>query len=139
MKHAEDKERFIELRAEGRSYADIAAQLEVSKTTLIAWGKELAAEVANAKTLRMDALFETYRVAKAKRVEAFGKRLEAILTELDKRDLADVPTVALLKLALGYGDRLKAEAGPLTMLGQERDELLASVIEGNMTRETWPI
>ena len=134
MKSTEEKERFVELRAEGRSYADIAAALDTSKQTLVTWGKELQKEVANARTLRLDALFETYAVAKAKRVEVFGKRLEAILAELDTRNLADVPTVALLKLALDYGDRLKAEAAPLTLKG---DALLPEL--DLFITETWPI
>lgn len=130
------KERFIELRAEGRSYADIAAELNVSKPTLIAWGKEFQKEVANARTLRLDGLFERYAVAKGKRIEAFGNRLQAILAELDTRNLADVPTTALLKLALDYGDRLKAEAVPLTMQGEDRPFDMDSVL--STTRETWP-
>jgi transposase-like protein len=138
MKSAEEKERFIELRAEGRSYADIAEQLNVSKPTLIAWGKDLQKEVANARTLRLDALFEKYAVAKSKRVEVFGKRLEAILTELDTRTLSDVPTPALLKLALDYGDRLRAEAEPLTIQGRERT-VMELLVEGGKTRESWRI
>ena len=133
MKNAKDKERFIELRAEGRSYADIAAALNVSKPTLIAWGKELQKEVANARTLRLDALFEKYAVAKSKRVEVFGKRLDAILTELDTRPLSDVKTDALLKLALDYGDRLKDEAVPLTMQGEDSLDFAMPTI-----RDTWP-
>jgi len=130
------KERFVELRAEGKSYADIAAELNVSKPTLITWGKELQKEVANARTLRMDGLFERYAVAKGKRVEAFGKRLEGILAELDTRNLADVPTTALLKLALDYGDRLKAEAEPLTIQGEDRPFDMDAIL--STTRETWP-
>jgi len=123
MKNANDKERFIELRAEGRSYADIAVALKVSKPTLIAWGKELQKDILNARTLRMDELFEKYAVAKAKRVEVFGKRLEAIMTELDKRDLSDCLTPTLLALALKYGESLKAEYEPLKLLGEEQSWL----------------
>jgi len=123
---AELQERFIELRAEGRSYADIAADLDVSKPTLIAWAKDLADDISNAKTIRLDALFERYRVGKAKRIEAFGKRLDAILTELDTRDLAEVKTDALLALALKYGDAMKAEAEPLELRGR-----------GTIFPETW--
>jgi len=119
MKNAQDKERFIELRAEGRSYTDIAAALNVSKPTLITWGKEFQKEIGNARTLRLDELFEKYAVAKSKRVEVFGKRLEAILTELDKRDLADVPTSSLLTLALKYGESLKAEHESLSLKGDD--------------------
>lgn len=132
------QERFIELRAEGRSYADIAAALDVSKTTLIEWGKALKKEVANARTLRLDALFQLYAVAKAKRVEVFGKRLEAILAELDKRDLTDVPTPALLKLALEYGQRLKDEEADLTIQGDARDPMIG-LCESLVSTETWNI
>ena len=113
------KERFIELRAEGRSYADIAGILEVSKPTLIEWSRELQAELTRARTLRMDALFEKYAVSKQKRVEVFGKRLEAILTELEGRTLTDIKTEALLRLALVYGENLKAEAQTLRFYGEE--------------------
>ena len=115
MKNVEDKERFIELRAEGRSYADIAAVLKVSKPTLIAWSKELSLEVQNARNLRLDVLFEKYAVAKTKRVEVFGKRLDAILKELDTRDLKEVGTPTLLALALKYGENLREEYVPLKL------------------------
>lgn len=118
---ADLKERFIELRAEGRSYADAAALLGVSKTTLIAWGRELREDVTAAKRLRTEALFERFAVSREKRIEAFGKRLKAILAELDKRDLKDVKTDALLSLALRYGERLAAEAELLTQEAEKQD------------------
>lgn len=133
------KERFIDLRAEGRSYADIAEKLEVSKPTLIAWGHELEKEVANARTLHFDALFERYAVGKAKRIEVFGKRLEAILKELDTRDLKDIPTSYLLTLALKYGEHLAAEAEPLELQGEQQTvDVLADKLF-KQTRETWNI
>ena len=118
MKNANDKENFIALRAEGRSFADIADILKTSKPTLITWSKELSRDIQNARTLRMDELFEKYQVAKAKRVEAFGERLNAILAELDKRNLDEVPTAILLGLALKYGESLKNEYEPLKLQGE---------------------
>lgn len=128
------KERFVELRAAGLSYAACAAQLNVSKPTLLDWGRELGVAVRNARALRMDELFERFHVAKAKRVEAFGRRLDALLAELDKRDLADVPSAALLALALKYGEALKAEAEPLSVQGEARipEPCL-------LDRETWDL
>jgi flagella basal body P-ring formation protein FlgA len=58
-------------------------------------------------------------VAKEKRVQAFGERLEAILTELDRRDLTEVPTPALLTLALKYGEHLREEYQPLELTERE--------------------
>ncbi len=130
------KERFIELRAAGLSYNAIAKQLNVSKPTLIRWSRELVKEIGNARALRMDELFERFAVAKGKRVEAFGKRLDAILKELDTRDLSDVATDKLLGIALKYGEALRAEYEPLT-LAREKDAF--DILEDLKTSETWPL
>lgn len=136
MKNAQEKERFIELRAEGRSYVDIAAALNISKPTLIAWGRELQKDIGNARTLRLDELFEKYAVAKSKRVEVFGKRLDAILTELDKRNLADVNTATLLALALKYGESLKSEHSTLSLQGED---LPFDWSPMTTAPDTWPV
>jgi len=52
-----------------------AGQLNVSKPTLIEWGRELTREIQNARTIRLDELFETFTVAKTARVEAVGRGL----------------------------------------------------------------
>ena len=109
------KERFIELRGAGRSFASIAEELQISKTTLISWSKGLALEIQNARGLRLDELYQRYAVGIERRIEAFGKRLDAILTELDKRDLAEIETDKLLTLALKYGESLRTEYEPLTL------------------------
>ena len=81
-------------------------------------------------------LFEKYAVAKSKRVEVFGKRLDAILAELDTRDLADVPTPVLLTLALKYGESLKTEYQPLSLRGEDIPFDFSS--SGNVPN-TWPV
>ena len=136
MKNANDKERFIELRAEGRSYADIAAALKVSKPTLIAWGKELQKDILNARTLRMDELFEKYAVAKAKRIEVFGTHLNAILAELGTRNLANIATSSLLTLALKYGEFMKDELEPLNLQGEDLPFDMSSI---SAVPDKWPV
>jgi hypothetical protein len=44
-----------------------------------------------------------------KRPKFFGERFEAIMAELKTRDLSKVPTNTLLKLALLYSEKAKAE------------------------------
>ncbi len=128
------QETFIELRAAGLSYAAIAKQMNVSKPTLIAWSRSLQKEIGNAKTVRMDELFERFMVAKSKRIEVFGKRLEDMLTELDKRDLSKVKTESLLSLALKYGEMLRTEYEPLALKG----ESTALDIDTFNVTATWP-
>lgn len=109
------RDQFIELRAKGLSYADIAKEIGVAKSTVCKWGKDFQIEVENAKTLHLDALYQKYVIAKEKRIEAFGKQLDEVLTELGLRDLKDVPTDRLFKIAFDLSDRLKAEVEPLQL------------------------
>ncbi|MBI2503609.1 MAG: hypothetical protein HYW07_10310 [Candidatus Latescibacteria bacterium] len=127
------KERFVELRAAGHSYEACAQELGVSKPTLISWARELVLELQNARALRLDELFERFAVSKARRVEAFGRRLEGILAELDKRDLAEVKTEVLLSLALKYGESLRDEYQPLAFQGEEDPGALLDLT----LRQTW--
>lgn len=119
MKPVEDKERFIELRASGLSYDAIAEQMNVSKPTLITWSRLLSKELSNARSARMDELFERFAVSKSKRVELFGGIMNGILAELSKRDLKEVSTEGLIKLALRYGAAMRDEHEPLLMQGFE--------------------
>lgn len=45
------QQQFIELRARGASYQDIADMLHCSKSTLVGWNKELADEIAERKAM----------------------------------------------------------------------------------------
>ncbi len=96
------KERFIELRASGMSYEAIAEALGVSRQTLQTWSKTLQAEITNASAVRMDALRARYGLLQQHQVEAFGQLLEKIRTELDKRDLGEVPTHRLMEMFLRF-------------------------------------
>ena len=42
-------QRFIELRAQGRTYAQLMAELHVSKPTLIAWSRKHQFQIQNLK------------------------------------------------------------------------------------------
>ena len=113
--NADQQDQFVELRAKGLSYDDIAQKIGVGKQTVCKWGKDLQVEVANAKALHLDAIYQKYVIAKEKRVKAFGKQLDKVLAELDKRDLKDVPADRLFKIAFDLSDRLKADAEPLQL------------------------
>jgi transcriptional regulator with XRE-family HTH domain len=106
---AEKKPEFVELRASGLSLAKIAERLSVSKTTLIAWEKELCNEIAEARFLEMQALLETYKACKAERVKFLGKMYERLTEELAKRELSEVDPVKLLEMLVKVEQRLETE------------------------------
>jgi len=109
MDNTGQKERFIEMRAQGYSFDKIAKELGRAKQTLIDWSKELQEEIANLKALELEALYEKYYLLKETRLQTFGEMLQKIKKEVDKRNLSDVPTDKLLDLYLKYNSQAKEE------------------------------
>jgi len=112
---AEKKPEFVELRASGLSLAKIAERLSVSKTTLIAWEKELSNEIAEARFLEMQSLLETYKACKAERVKFLGKMYQRLTEELAQRDLSEVDSVKLLEMLLKVEGRLETELSKVNL------------------------
>jgi len=109
MKDIDTKERFILLRAQGRSFKSIAEQLKVSKQTLINWSKEFESEISNLRAIELEALQEKFYLSREKRIELFGERLQAMRDELGKRDLSEISTEKLLLLFTRLTSLMKAE------------------------------
>lgn len=102
METIETKRRFIELRAKGYSFDKIAKELGKAKQTLLDWSRELDQEIAQAKALELDSLYESYSLYKEARLKALGEILSKLKKEVDNRDLTDLPTDRLLDLFLKY-------------------------------------
>ena len=105
----QQKAKFILLRAKGLSYAKIAKELKVSKSTLANWSQELQEEIAQAKAMELEALQEQYYLLKEGRIKLLGDQIKAIQAELSSRDLVKVNTEKLLELQLRYFSELKGE------------------------------
>jgi len=118
----EQQQEFIGLRAKGWSYRKIAKRLKVSATTLTNWARLFEQEIASLKALELEALQESYYMAKEARIRMLGDQLKSIRAELGKRDLSEVPTDRLLELLLKVWAELKeeyVEPRPLTEAEQE--------------------
>lgn len=111
------KTRFIELRAKGLSYQKISKRLKVSKSTLANWSAELEGEIASLRAMELEALYETYFLAKEGRIRLLGEQLKEIQAELKTRTLDQVSTEKLLDMELKIFQALKeeyVEGRPLT-------------------------
>jgi IS30 family transposase len=102
METIETKRRFIELRAKGYSFDKIAKELGKAKQTLLDWSRDLDQEIAQAKALELDSLYESYSLYKEARLKTLGEILSKLKKEVDNRDLTDLPTDRLLDLFLKY-------------------------------------
>lgn len=110
MKDTKTIEEFIALRAQGWSFDRIAKKLKTAKQTLINWSGTYSVEIAQRKALELEALQEQYFITKEGKIKLLGEAVKALKTELDKRDLADVPTAKLYELLERYHELARAEA-----------------------------
>lgn len=106
-------QRFIELRAQGWTYARLMAELNVSKPTLIAWSHKHQFEIHNLKAIELEALREKWLAATNDRVNALGEQLQRVESELARRDLATLATPQLFALARSLRRQIEQATGPV--------------------------
>lgn len=109
MKPQEQKAEFIQLRAEGKSYAAISKALSISKDTCSKWEQELKDEIAKLKREQLNELYISYYMTREARIKKLGDTLGAIEGALDSVDLATLPPEKLLDFKLKYTEALKSE------------------------------
>ena len=86
----------IQLRAEGKSYRRIAAQLNISDASARRWADEHKAEVDELRAIRLDALHEHYLGSYEDKLADMTGEIARINEELKLRDFGDVSTEFLL-------------------------------------------
>jgi hypothetical protein len=120
MKTIEEKQRFIQLRAQGLSFDRIAEELHISKPTLLNWSGELYEEVQEAIFHEQEKLLNQYEVMRKARFEVYSRLLSEALQELSKRaennKLERMETSQLLKLALQVEERLERDTAQKLVL-----------------------
>ena len=116
MKGTETKQKFIELRADGKSLRKCASQLHMSKTTCSEWDKELAVQIASRKNERLEELYKEYGMVKEARIKRLGVILQciddAINKDINNGYLNHIPLKELLALRREYQKDLNAEYTP---------------------------
>lgn len=79
---------------------EIAQALEVSKQTLINWSKDdsFQEQVNIARAVRLQAIVKKYQLNREANLQRYGKLLDRLNQEMEKRDLSDLPTDKLFKM-----------------------------------------
>ena len=113
MKDQETVQQFIHLRSQGWTFDRIAAELKVSKPTLIEWGRRHQFEIQNLRAIETEALAEKCLASRQKRWEQLGGQFKRLEDELAKRSLDTIPTGQLLSLASKLRAEVGREAGPV--------------------------
>ena len=106
---ADKKRRILELRARGLSYAKISEEVAVAKQTAIDICKAQEEAIATLQALELEELYETHRITKRERIAAHASLLSRIRTEIESRNLTDVPTEKLIDLYIKTSSALSEE------------------------------
>ena len=128
----EVQNQFVELRAKGNSYDNIAKTLGVSKSTLLSWSKDLSMAINNERNVAMDAIYEKHKLAKQHQMEMLGIQLGKVREELEKRDLSEVSTDKLVTMQLKLLDAVNSSGVSVTFKGETDDWAISLTKE-----ETW--
>ena len=113
MNDQETIARFIFLRSQGWSFNRIAVELQLSKPTLIKWGRQHQFEIANLRATETEALAERVFRQRHERWEFLARQLKNVEAEIDKRDLDDTPVARLHGIAAALRAEINRETGPV--------------------------
>jgi len=106
-------QRFIELRAQGWTYARLMEELHVSKPTLIAWSRKHQYQIQNLKAIELEALSEKWLASATTRVASLGSQLQQVEAELARRNIAELTTPQLFMLARQLRRQIERTTGPV--------------------------
>ena len=109
MKDQQTVQQFIELRARGISFAKIALQLGVAKSTLVNWSREHQHLIQNLHAIEWEEFVDQTIASRQERLKTVSDQLRRIEAELAQRDLASIPTPRLQTMAEQLRRRLDRE------------------------------
>src|SRR5438105_10683987 len=113
----ETKDKFIELRAAGRSLCDIAKEIQVSKRTLVDWNQQFREEVRKVRAIEVEAIYDKIIMSRENQLKWMVHFHKEMLTLMSKRGFSFMKEHDLLHFILVYGReiaQLRAEVlGPL--------------------------
>jgi hypothetical protein len=127
MKTVQDKEKFVELRAGGMSFAKISTTIGVSKPILIKWNLEFSREIENRRFLETEEMLEQHQLMHISRLKTFGEILAKALKELHNRDLNMVSTKDLIALINSLEGKLMRDGASIGYVTDQHTSVLDSI------------
>ena len=114
MHNLESKERFIQLRAAGASLRAIAEELNIAKSTLCIWNKELADQITESRRIELEAVMQEAGVSSAARIKALAVNFQNLIEATQKYPVPGRPFEARVhRMLLQYDRRLMIHLEPL--------------------------
>lgn len=137
MKTAQERQKFIELRAGGFSFDKIAKELNISKPTLLKWSQEYDKEIANLIYFQTEATLAQFQLEKRARIETMAALLDKASKELQSRSLEELSIKDLLFVMNHAQERLQTELSSIHFVTDEVRDPFAIDVEPS-TPKTLP-
>ncbi len=122
MKDQETVEKFIELRAENKSYDKISELLNVSKPTLIEWGKKHKAKINELQSIRFEQILEKYKLTQEDRLNRLAEELNLAWDSFKKKDYDNLSKREIMLIIMRLEDFLRKEPAMIFMDKKEEDK-----------------
>ncbi|MHB1688886.1 MAG: hypothetical protein ACYCVH_16145 [Ignavibacteriaceae bacterium] len=108
-------EKFIQLRAEGKSFDKIVKLIKVSKPTLIAWEMKYKGAIDALKWSRFENILEKYKLTQEDRIARLAKELSLVWETYEQKDYENLSKRELLSMIIRLEHSLKEETAALNL------------------------
>jgi predicted RND superfamily exporter protein len=111
----EKQQKFMVLRAEGKSFDAIAKRISVSKPTLLKWSKELKDKIEEIANTVQEQFIVEQKIKRTLRAQKISEELDDAYAALSKTDYTNMTKKDLIKII----DTLEQKLEKITGLGKE--------------------
>ena len=124
------QQKFIALRAEGKSFDAIAKSVKVSKLTLLKWSKEFKGQVEELTRIYEEQFVAEERIKRINRAKTISDELDEAYSVLSKTDYKNMNKKDLISMI----EKLELKLEKVTGFGKEisqgtKDEIIKEYIE----------
>lgn len=124
----EKQQRFIELRAEGLSFDEIAKKVNISKPTLIKWSKEFKDKIEEVTQIIEEQFLAEQRIKNIARAQKISDELDRAYTALSNTDYENMKKKDLINIIKILEDKLTLKTDE-----NKKQEGIKYVVEVNRT------
>ena len=109
MKTKDQKETFIQLRAEGNSFDTISKKTGISKPTLIKWNVEFKKVIENLEYFKYQCILEQYKLTQQKRIEFLSEEINRLNEAIKNKNYEDMNLKELIMIRKELSNELILE------------------------------
>lgn len=113
------QQKFIELRAEGHSFDEIAKRVQISKPTLIKWSKEFKEQIAEVSKVIEEQFIIEQKVKRTIRAQKLSDELDKAYEALNHTDYKKMTKKDLIGVIEKLENKLNAITGIDNIVGEE--------------------